>query len=89
MKLGRDVSCHNELVNWRNTHRYESVMATIWLLLTISETDPCLWDRLMGPFSSSVVASGFRLVGKRHSEGEGHHQSSPPVERCDERKVTI
>ena len=27
MKLGRDVSRHNELDNWRNTHRYESVMA--------------------------------------------------------------
>ena len=47
MKLGRDVSRHNELDNWRNTHRYESVMATIWLFLTISETDPGLWDRLM------------------------------------------
>ena len=46
MKLGRDVSRHNELDNWRNTHSYESVMATIWLSLTISETDPCLWDRL-------------------------------------------
>ena len=46
MKLGRDVRRHNELDNWRNTHRYESVMATIWLLLTISETDPGLWDRL-------------------------------------------
>ena len=46
MKLGRDVSRHNELDNWRNTHRYESVMATIWLFLTISETDPGLWDRL-------------------------------------------
>ncbi len=47
MKLGRDVRRHNELDNWRNTHRYESVMATIWLLLTISETDPGLWDRLL------------------------------------------
>ena len=47
MKLGRDVSRHNELNNWRNTHRYESVMATIWLFLTISETDPGLWDRLL------------------------------------------
>ena len=46
MKLGRDVSRHNELDNWRNTHRYESLMATIWLFLTISETDPGLWDRL-------------------------------------------
>ena len=45
MKLGRDVSRHNELDNWRNTHRYESVMATIWLLLTISETDPGLWGQ--------------------------------------------
>ena len=49
MKLGRDVRRHNELDNWRNTHRYESVMATIWLLLTISETDPGLWDRLIEP----------------------------------------
>ena len=46
MKLGRDVSHHNELDNWRNRHRYKSVMATIWLFLTISETDPGLWDRL-------------------------------------------
>ncbi len=46
MKLGREVSRHNELANWRNTHRFESVMATKWLLLTISETEPGLWDRL-------------------------------------------
>ena len=46
MKLGREVSRHNELDNWRNTHRFESVMATKWLLLTISETEPGLWDRL-------------------------------------------
>ena len=48
MKLGREVSRHNELDNWRNTHRFESVMATKWLLLTISETEPGLWDRLRG-----------------------------------------
>ena len=48
MKLGREVSRHNELDNWRNTHRCESVMATKWLLLTISETEPGLWDRLLG-----------------------------------------
>ena len=48
MKLGREVSRHNELDNWRNTHRFESVMATKWLLLTISETEPGLWDRLSG-----------------------------------------
>ena len=48
MKLGREVSRHNELDNWRNTHRFESVMATKWLLLTISETEPGLWDRLFG-----------------------------------------
>ena len=48
MKLGREVSRHNELDNWRNTHRFESVMATKWLLLTISETEPGLWDRLNG-----------------------------------------
>ena len=53
MKLGRDVRRHNELDNWRNTHRYESVMATIWLLLTISETDPGLWDRLIEPVKLS------------------------------------
>ena len=47
MKLGREVSRHNELDNWRNTHRFESVMATKWLLLTISETEPGLWDRLI------------------------------------------
>ena len=46
MKLGREVSRHNELDNWRNTHRFESVMAPKWLLLTISETEPGLWDRL-------------------------------------------
>ena len=40
MKLGREVSRHNELANWRNTHRFESVMATKWLILTISETEP-------------------------------------------------
>ena len=48
MKLGRDVSRHNKFDNWRNTHIYESDMATIWLLVTISETDPGLWDRLVG-----------------------------------------
>ena len=46
MKLGRDVSRHDVLDNWRNTHRYESVIAIIWLFWTISETDPGLWDRL-------------------------------------------
>ena len=49
MKLGREVSRHNKLDNWRNTHRFESVMATKWLLLTISETEPGLWDRLIRP----------------------------------------
>ena len=53
MKLGREVSRHNELDNWRNTHRFESVMATKWLLLTISETEPGLWDRLMYENNSS------------------------------------
>ena len=47
MKLGRDVSRHNELDNWRNTHRYESVMVTLWLFVTTSETDSGLWDRLL------------------------------------------
>ena len=48
MKLGRGVSRHNELDNWRNTHRYESVIAAIWLFLTRYETDLGLWDRLIG-----------------------------------------
>ena len=52
MKLGREVSRHNELDNWRNTHRCESVMETKWLLLTISETEPGLWDRLVCPSNS-------------------------------------
>ena len=46
MKLGRDVSRHDVLDNWRNTHRYELVIAIIWLFWMISETDPGLWDRL-------------------------------------------
>ena len=46
MKLGRDVTRHDELDIWRNTHRYESVMATLWLFVTKPETDPGLWDRL-------------------------------------------
>ena len=58
MKLGRDVSRHNELDNWRNTHRYESVMATIWLFLTISETDSGLWDRL--PWGEKFSKAGQR-----------------------------
>ena len=58
MKLGRDVSRHNELDNWRNTHRYESVMATIWLFLTISETDPGLWDRLIWASNFSGLRDG-------------------------------
>ena len=59
MKLGRDVSRHNKLDNWRNTHRYESVMATIWLFLTISETDPGLWDRLTCPNYSRPKGKEF------------------------------
>ena len=55
MKLGREVSRHNELDNWRNTHRFESVMATKWLLLTISETEPGLWDRLPGSHFTSYL----------------------------------
>ena len=66
MKLGREVSRHNKLANWRNTHRFESVMATKWLLLTISETEPGLWDRLIGieikPGEGIVVTD---YVGKR------------------------
>ena len=61
MKLGRDVSRHNELDNWRNTHRYESVMATIWLFLTISETDPGLWDRLLGGPILTVGRTVFEM----------------------------
>ncbi len=53
MKFGREVSRHNELDNWRNTHRFESVMATKWLLLTISETEPGLWDRLLAEIHSA------------------------------------
>ena len=60
MKLGRDVSRHNELDNWRNTHRYESDMATLWLFVTKSETDPGLWDRLIRhSFSSESPCKGF------------------------------
>ena len=65
MKLGREVSRHNELDNWRNTHRFESVMATKWLLLTISETEPGLWDRLLAEIfdpRSQMVAISFDFV---------------------------
>ena len=58
MKLGRDVSRHDVLDNWRNTHRYESVIAIIWLFWTISETDPGLWDRLLGGTHRSGRATG-------------------------------
>ena len=61
MKLGREVSRHNELDNWRNTHRFESVMATKWLLLTISETEPGLWDRLLGRPILTVGSTIFEL----------------------------
>ena len=61
MKLGRDVSCHNELDNGRNTHIYESIVATIWLLLTISKTDPGLWDRLLGRLISALLSRAPRL----------------------------
>ena len=64
MKLGREVSRHNELDNWRNTHRFESVMATKWLLLTISETEPGLWDRL-----KEELYDLFRSI--QASKGEG------------------
>ena len=63
MKLGREVIRHNELDNWRNTHRFESVMATKWLLLTISETEPGLWDRLR--------SLSHRLVGELSNTGVG------------------
>ena len=58
MKLGRDVSRHDVLDNWRNTQRYESVIAIIWLFWTISETDPGLWDRLKCHF---LCQASFRL----------------------------
>ncbi len=61
MKLGREVSRHNELANWRNTHRFESVMATKWLLLTISETEPGLWDRLIGGWESKYSSGDMAL----------------------------
>ncbi len=65
MKLGREVSRHNELANWRNTHRFESVMATKWLLLTISETEPGLWDRLLEHlhYLSTPKTAGPRQYG--------------------------
>ena len=59
MKLGREVSRHNELDNWRNTHRFESVMATKWLLLTISETEPGLWDRLQDAQNLTKCSSRY------------------------------
>ena len=65
MKLGREVSRHNELDNWRNTHRFESVMATKWLLLTISETEPGLWDRLLSQIKEEAVRNLFDSTGKR------------------------
>ena len=62
MKLGRDVSRHDELDNWRNTHRYETVMAIIWLFWTISETDPGLWDRLLeGLYTKAVIPKSWLL----------------------------
>ena len=67
MKLGREVSRHNELDNWRNTHRFESVMATTWLLLTISETEPGLWDRLWGR-RISCPAFGERYAAVQSAE---------------------
>ena len=62
MKLGREVSRHNELDNWRNTHRFESVMATTWLLLTISETEPGLWDRLIYAGFMDILPIARQLV---------------------------
>ena len=71
MKLGREVSRHNELDNWRNTHRFESVMATKWLLLTISETEPGLWDRLSYPYFNSRATA--------HSDADSY---SEPCASC-------
>ena len=67
MKLGREVSRHNELDNWRNTHRFESVMATKWLLLTISETEPGLWDRLLYADDSGQLE--WQRIGTKDGEG--------------------
>ena len=73
MKLGREVSRHNELDNWRNTHRFESVMATKWLLLTISETEPGLWDRLLADPREGLVISNpeFMRAGSMHKHCSG------------------
>ena len=53
MKSGRDVSRHDELDNWRNTHRYGSVMALIRLFGTISET-----ALVYGTGSSAILILG-------------------------------
>ncbi len=81
MKLGRDVRRHNELDNWRNTHRYESVMATIWLLLTISETDPGLWDRLSSPLFSvfhRLMPDHRRVRLRQHRQDDVTVPAIPP-----------
>ena len=67
MKLGREVSRHNELDNQRNTHRFESVMATKWLLLTISETEPGLWDRLQGHLNKNLAIRLSSTAGTRYN----------------------
>ena len=69
MKLGREVSRHNGLDNWRNTHRVESVMATKWLLLTISETEPGLWDRLIEEDIQDDEEHGSRLFSEELTVG--------------------
>ena len=77
MKLGREVSRHNELDNWRSTHRFESVMATKWLSLTISETEPGLWDRLTSLHNSQPLLAGqaqdsqFMVDSLREVQGKG------------------
>ena len=82
MKLGRDVSRHNELDNWRNTHKYESVMAIIWLLLTISESDPGLWDRLKRGEIMVDRPEAFSQQRGRGFHGPTLDQPAPSADRA-------
>ena len=76
MKLGREVSRHNELDNWRNTHRFESVMATKWLLLTISETEPGLWDRLKDTYLIGQESVSLNLTPNPPKDTDGRGEGS-------------
>ena len=76
MKLGREVSRHNELDNWRNTHRFESVMAIKWLLLTISEAEPGLWDRLVCVPLSLTVYTPLSLSPNPPKDRDGRREDS-------------